>query len=46
MSVYQASRVVGIKNATAKVIVRRYRRDGAIFRRRKEKYQENEESGS
>lgn len=36
-SVFDASCLVGIKNATAKVIIRKYRQEGAIFKRKGEK---------
>lgn len=34
VSIYRASRITGINNATAKVIIRKYREDGAIFIRK------------
>lgn len=37
LSVYKASRFLGIKNCTAKVILRQYRRKGHIFKRLSEK---------
>jgi transposase len=36
MSIYQASRLLGINNATAKDIVRKYRREGTVFIRKAE----------
>lgn len=36
VSIYRASRMLGIKNCTAKVILRQYRRKGHIFKRRSE----------
>jgi len=36
MSVYKASRETGINNATAKDIVRKYRKSGTVFIRKEE----------
>ena len=36
MSVYKASRVAGINNATAKDIIRKYRKSGTVFVRKEE----------
>jgi hypothetical protein len=36
-SVYEASKILGINNATAKVIIRNYRRKGRVFIRKNEK---------
>jgi len=36
-SVYEASKLLGINNATAKVIIRNYRREGRVFVRKNEK---------
>lgn len=33
-SVYRASRILNIKNSTAKVIIRNFKRNGAIYRRK------------
>jgi len=37
ISIYKASKLLEINNATAKVIIRKYRSDGSIFRRKGEK---------
>lgn len=44
LSVYKASQLVGIKNVTAKVIVRKYRREGVIFKRKSEESDDQSES--
>lgn len=36
MSVYKASRLAGINNATAKDIIRKYRKNGTVFVRKEE----------
>lgn len=45
MSIYEASKMAGINNATAKDIVKKYRREGKVFIRKAElrKLQEEEE---
>lgn len=37
VSIYRASKITGINNATAKVIIRKYREGGTIFLRKSEK---------
>jgi hypothetical protein len=36
LSVYRASRMIGINNATAKDIIRKYKRNGTVFVRKEE----------
>jgi transposase len=45
MSIYEASKMVDINNATAKDIVKKYRREGKVFIRKAElrKLQQEEE---
>lgn len=37
VSIYRASKITGINNATAKVIIRKYRDEGTIFLRKSER---------
>lgn len=45
MSIYEASKMTGINNATAKDIVKKFRKEGKVFIRKAElrKLQEEEE---
>lgn len=45
-SVYRASRMLKINGSTAKTIVRNYRKNGTIFKRKKEEEKTFSESGS
>ena len=44
MSIYRASRLVGINNATAKDILRKYRREGTVYARKHELQGRREEA--
>ncbi len=46
MSIYQTSRLLNINNATAKDIIRKYKKDGTVFVRKTDTHQLEPESSS